>query len=57
MVTIRLTWKNPLKVRKMFIQDTDYLTRGINISFVMDSEKGVDLNQPILDPGLDLRYP
>ena len=57
MVTIGLTWKNPLKVRKMFIQDTDYLTRGINISFVMDSEKGVDLDQPILDPDLDLRYP
>ena len=35
MVTIRLTWKNSLKVRKMFIQDTDYLTRGINISFLM----------------------
>ena len=57
MVTIRLTWKYPFKVRKMFIEDTDYLTRGINIPFVMDSEKGVDLDQPILDPDLDLRYP
>lgn len=49
MVTIRLTWKNSLKVRKMFIKDTDYLTRGINISFPMHFALDISVIQSFLE--------
>ena len=49
MVTIRLTWKNSLKARKMFIQDTDYLTGGINISFLMHFTVDISVIQSFLE--------
>lgn len=49
MVTVGLTCENSLKDRKMFIQDTDYLTSGINISFLMHFTLDLSVIQSFLE--------